>query len=250
MVVLLNMDSYPGVEHVDATSWVDQPVQLTGKLVQIEGRAVDLDPYDCIEAFNSERCRLPVWWINPDAASANPTAVATTQRQVLIPPAAGTSTATFRGIPVLFRMAIVDFFGTERVVTDEAEIEAVVPWPIVLPSYLPPGYDKIGLLQVHEPMQNLPADAVARTTRIQIGFTGGPQVPGFMLILSGGHVGTDGTEQVLVNGQPAKYGVNTQGAQNLAWDLCGRTLSLGALERDLPKDELIRIAESAPEQCE
>jgi hypothetical protein len=180
--------------------------------------------------------------------SESPTAVATTQRQVLIPPAAGTSTATFRGIPVLFRMAIVDFFGAERVVTDEAEIEAEVPWPIVLPAYLPPGYDKIGLLRVDVPEDGLPPDAEARRIRVHIGFTGGPQEPGFMLILSGGHVGTDGAEAVLVNGQPAEYRVNAQDSQTLSWDLCGRTLMLGA-DADLAKDELIRIAESVREQC-
>ncbi len=184
--------------------------------------------------------------------TTSPTAEATTERRVLIPPTggAGTPNVEFRGIPVLFRMAIVDFFGSERVVTDEVEIQAAVPWPIVLPSYLPPVYDKIGLLQVHVPESGLPPDAEARRVRVQMGFTGGPQAPGFMYILSGGHVGTDGTEQVLVNGQPAEYGVNAQGSNTLAWDLCGRTFILGALERDLSKDELVRIAESVPEQCE
>jgi hypothetical protein len=147
-------------------------------------------------------------------------------------------------------MTISEFSGARQEVTDEAEIEAATPWPIVLPSYLPPDYDEIGLLQVDKPMPNLPPEAAARNTRVQISFVTGPQGAGIMLTLSGGHVGTEGLEQVLVNGQPAEYGVNAQGSQTLAWDLCGRTLTLGALERDLSKVELIRIAESVPQQCD
>lgn len=37
--------------------------------------------------------------------------------------------------------------------------------------------------------------------------------------------------------------------QSLSWDLCGRTCSLEALERDVTKAELIKIAESVPEEC-
>lgn len=51
------------------------------------------------------------------------------------------------------------------------------------------------------------------------------------------------------DGQPAEYGVNAQDSQTLSWDLCGRTLMLGA-DADLSRDELVRIAESVPEQCE
>lgn len=184
-------------------------------------------------------------------AMVGATAEPTTERRQLITPPAGTVTPTaeFRGFPT-YRMTITDFFGAREEVKDEAEIDAVVPWPIVLPSYLPPGYDQIGGVLVDLPMQNLPADAQARTTRVSLSFTSGPQAPAFMLILSGGHVGTDGDEEVLVNGQPAEFGVNAQGSQNLAWDVCGRTLVLTALERDLSRDELIRIAESVPEQCE
>jgi len=147
-------------------------------------------------------------------------------------------------------MTITDFSGGRREIADEAEIEAAVPWSIALPSYLPPGYDQLGSVQVDLPMSNLPADATARTTRVQLSFVTGLRGSSFMLILSGGHVGTDGAEQVLVNGQPAEFGVNAAGAQTLSWDLCGRTFMLGALEEDLPRDELVRIAESVPEQCE
>ncbi|MEZ4553795.1 MAG: hypothetical protein R3B59_07800 [Dehalococcoidia bacterium] len=246
MVVLLNMDRYPGIERVDGTTWVDEPVQITGTIVRPPGRDAEIDPFNCLEAF-TERCRFPTWHQFPAAATPSPGA--TTERRALIPPPAGSAASTFRGYPVLFRMAVVDFSGAERVVTDERDIDAAVPWPIVLPAYLPPGYDRIGLLQVHQPMAGLPPDAVARTTRVQIGFATSAQGSGLMYLLHGGHVGTDGAQTVEVNGRPAEYGLNQARAQTLAWDVCGRTLMLAALESEVPKPELIRIAESVPEQC-
>ncbi len=178
----------------------------------------------------------------------SPAAESTTERRVVIPPPGGTSTATqFRGYPV-DRMVIADFGNIQREVLGEREVEAIVPWPIVLPSYLPQGYDRIGLVQVSLPMPNLPAAAAARTTRVLVGFRSSAQRASFSLIISGGHVGMDATEQLMVNGEGALFSVNPQGSQNLAWDLCGRTFMLSALEKDLSRDELIRIAESVPEQ--
>jgi hypothetical protein len=180
------------------------------------------------------------------------TAVAegTTERRILIPPPGGTATSTqFRGYPV-DRMVIAEFGNVQREVFDEREVTAEVPWPIVLPSYLPTTVDRIGLLQVNKPMPNLPPDASARTTRVLVGFRSSTPGASFSLILSGGHVGTDASEHVLVNGQAAPFFVNDAGAQNLTWDLCGRTLMLLAEEHVVSKDELIRIAESVPEQCE
>lgn len=182
---------------------------------------------------------------------------ATTERRALTPPAP-TSTdvimvpipapTTFRGYPADLLM-ITTFEGARRPVTDPRDIEAAVPWPIVLPSYLPPGYDRIGLVLVSQPMSGLPPDAAARTTRVMVAFRGSQPGPNFSLTLSGGHVGTDAGEQLDVNGRPAEYHLNQARAHTLAWDVCGRTYMLGALEAQLPKAELIRIAESVPEQC-
>lgn len=68
MVVLLNMDRYPGIERVDATTWVDEPVQITGKIVRPPGRDAEIDPFNCIEDFN-DRCRLPLWHQFPGSAA-------------------------------------------------------------------------------------------------------------------------------------------------------------------------------------
>lgn len=155
---------------------------------------------------------------------------------------------TFRGFSADVLM-ISAFDGARRPVSDQRDIDAAVPWPIVLPSHLPPGYDRIGLVQVDQPMPNLPLDAAARTTRVLIAFRGSQPGANFSLVLSGGHVGTDATERLEVHGQPAEFSVNSVGAQNLAWDLCGRTLIVSALESQVPRAELIRIAESIPEEC-
>lgn len=155
---------------------------------------------------------------------------------------------TFRGYPADL-LLITTFEGTRRPVADQRDIEAAVPWPILLPAYLPPGYDRIGLVQVMQPMPNLPPDAAARNTGVMVAFRGAEPGANFSLTLSGGHVGTDATERLEVNGHPAEYSAHPVSGQNLAWDLCGRTLILSALESQLPKAELIRIAESVPEQC-
>ncbi|MGE0133652.1 MAG: hypothetical protein AB7L91_03415 [Dehalococcoidia bacterium] len=253
MVVLLNMDRYPGIERVDGTTWVDEPVQITGTIVRPPGRDAEIDPFNCLEAF-TERCRFPTWHQFPAAATPSPEA--TTERRALTPPAP-TSTdvamipipapTTFRGFPADL-LLITTFDNNRRPVTDQRDIEAAVPWPIVLPAYLPPGYDRIGLVQVFQPMPNLPPDVAARTTRVVVAFRGPQPGPNFSLILNGGHVGTDGAPTE-VNGRPAEYGLNQARAQTLAWDVCGRTLMLAALESEVPKPELIRIAESVPEQC-
>lgn len=47
-----------------------------------------------------------------------------------------------------------------------------MPWPVLLPSYLPLGFDKIGSLEVQLGPAGLPQDAAARRTRVALSFIG------------------------------------------------------------------------------
>lgn len=157
---------------------------------------------------------------------------------------------TLRGFPVFGRMTLVDFYGTETVVTREGDIDAAVPWPIVIPGKLPAGFGGVGLVQVEVPPSDLPPDAAARRTRVMMTFGQGPRGPGFTLTLNGGLVDVDSSEAASVKAYPAQFAVNAVGAQPLAWDFCGRTLILQALESAVPKAELFSVAESVPARCE
>lgn len=153
-----------------------------------------------------------------------------------------------------FRPAVMTVYDSEsgsRTATDPAGIERAAPFPILLPAYVPRGYE-LQTVQVSLGPAGISARAAEVGASVIMVFAPDPRAPGLMLDQRGGVVQFEPTAGVTVNGAPAhteEVGPAQSRGRLLQWSLCNRGMSLVAGVSSVTVDELVRVAESVRGEC-